>query len=253
MSDKFVTMNPAMPSPNAALASRAEKIVSVLEHDIDSGLYLPGHFLDERTLADRFGVSRTPIREALQRLAAAGLVQIVPRQGVFVARMSLSELREMLELVSELEGSCAKFCATRMHEPWKDAMQQAVKACHEAAVTSDWLAFTQANANFHNAIYEGSRNRHLAEQARSARRRTQVYRLNAFQSPGRMQISAAEHAEIAAAICTGDQPKAQELMLKHVNLGGSGFGDFISRLRDDQPIAQPHETAYPPAAPIAAT
>lgn len=230
--------------------SRTDKIVAALGQDIDDGVYLPGHALDERQLAERFGVSRTPIREALQRLSAEGVVRIVPRQGVFVARMSLAELREMFELASELEASCAKFCATRMQEPWKGAMLEAVQRGDEAAARADWVAYSQVNVDFHNALYEGCRNRPLALQVRAARRRTQVYRSNAFQVPGRMEVSAREHRQIAEAIGAGDGARAQQLMLGHVHLGGSGFGEFISRMSAEEFESSPHELAYPPATPI---
>lgn len=231
-------------------AGHTAQITAELQADIDSGRLLPGDALDERLLSARFNVSRTPIREALQRLAASGLVRIVPRQGVFVSRMSLPELREMYEMLAELEGAVARLCASRMQEPWLSALQKAVDEGQAASDSGDWLAYAQTNADFHQALYEGCRNRPLAEQCRLTRRRVQVYRVNAFQQPGRMQESAREHAELAAVIRAGDGDKARSKMLLHLDLGGTGFGEFVSGLPESMFSPYPHEMAYPTVHPI---
>src|SRR5665647_1918203 len=87
-----------------------------LEEEINRGDLLPGDALDERELAQRFGVSRTPVREAMVQLVAQGLVTTAPRQGVHVARMSIQELLGLFELLAEIEGVCAKYCARRLTE-----------------------------------------------------------------------------------------------------------------------------------------
>ena len=247
-------MNTAAESTHAAKAApaagRAAQITAELQADIDGGRLLPGDALDERLLSTRFNVSRTPIREALQRLAASGLVRIVPRQGVFVSRMSLPELRDMYEMLAELEGSVARLCASRIQEPWLSALQKAVEEGQAAADRGDWLAYAQTNADFHHALYEGCLNRPLAEQCRLTRRRVQVYSVNAFQQPGRMLGSAREHAELAEAIRAGNGDKARAMMLAHLDLGGTGFGEFVSRLPANMFSPYPHEMAYPPAHPI---
>jgi len=236
-----------VPTKANPTTGRSAQITAELQADIDSGKLLPGDALDERLLSARFNVSRTPIREALQRLAASGLVRIVPRQGVFVSRMSLPELREMYEMLAELEGAIANLCAARMQEPWISELKKAAADGKVASERGDWLAYAQTNADFHNALYEGCRNRPLAEQCRLARRRVQVYSVNAFQQPGRMQGSAKEHNELAVAILAGEGDKARAMMLKHLDLGGTGFGAFVSGLPESMFSPYPHEMAYPPA------
>mgnify|MGYP000293540029 CR=1 FL=1 len=87
---------------------RANEIRNALQEEIESGKLPPGTALDERALALRFQVSRTPVREALQQLAVSDLVRIAPRQGVTVARLSISEVRAIMETVGELEALAAK-------------------------------------------------------------------------------------------------------------------------------------------------
>src|SRR5690606_10749 len=109
----------ASAAPGAARSGRprtgrAADIRATLQQEIETGILAPGTSLDERALAERFGVSRTPVREALQQLAARDLVRIAPRHGVSVARLSITKVRSMLEFIGELEALCAKLCARRL-------------------------------------------------------------------------------------------------------------------------------------------
>jgi len=221
----------------------AANVRAALEADIDNGVLLPGDILDERKLAERFQVSRTPVREAIQQLATVGQVEIIPRQGVFISRMSISQLRAMFELLAEMEGACAKLAARRMQDPWRTMMVDAVERCLALCDGDDMLAYGQANADFHEALYQGCHNRYVAEQVRLARRRTQSYRRNPFQLPGRMRQSAQDHKRIADAILKGDEIEAQAAMIEHISVSGKGFAEFISTL-PEQMLAS-HDIAYP--------
>ena len=98
-------------SQNGKLAT---DLVQKLERDIVTGVLKPGDKLDERSLSERFGVSRTPVREALQTLAGSGLVATMPRRGTIVAAITVAELIEMFEVMAELEAMCARLAARRM-------------------------------------------------------------------------------------------------------------------------------------------
>src|SRR5215213_11508740 len=93
---------------------RAEALRDQLEQDIVTGHFKPGERLDEQSLASRFGVSRTPIREALMQLASAGMVELQPRRGAFVASLSLREVIERFEVMAALEGACGALAARRI-------------------------------------------------------------------------------------------------------------------------------------------
>lgn len=234
-----------MSSANTKKTGLAANVRAALEADIDNGVLLPGDALDERMLAERFQVSRTPVREAIQQLAMVGQVEVIPRQGVFVARMSISELRAMFELLAEMEGSCAKLAARRMQDPWRQLMVDSMELCRELSGGDDLIAYGQANADFHEAIYQGCCNRFLVEQVRIARRRTQSYRRNPFQLPGRMRQSAEDHERIALAILSGDEEAAQHAMIEHIAVSGKGFAEFISTLPES--MFATHDMAYPPS------
>jgi DNA-binding GntR family transcriptional regulator len=94
---------------------RAEALRDQLEQDIVTGRFKPGERLDEQSLASRFGVSRTPIREALMQLASIGMVDLQPHRGAFVASLSLKEIIERFEMMAALEGMCGALAAPEDH------------------------------------------------------------------------------------------------------------------------------------------
>jgi DNA-binding GntR family transcriptional regulator len=209
---------------------RAADVRATLQDEIESGKLGPGAALDERALAARFDVSRTPVREALQQLAARGLVRIAPRQGVFVSRLSVGKVRAMLEYIGELEALCAKLAARRVDDEVKRALDAAVAQCEEAAERGGAAEYAVANTVFHEAIYAGCRNEYLAEQIRQARRLIQRYRVRDFQTKAQIAASLEDHRKIARAIQAGDEALAAETMLLHVPAGTTGFSEFLAKV-----------------------
>ena len=224
------TAAPSEPSPDASAPrpARALDIRSVLQDEIETGALPPGSPLDERALAARFAVSRTPVREALQQLAARDLVRIAPRAGVTVSRLSIAKLRGMLEVISELEALAAKLAARRVDAELVRRLDEAIAHCERAATRGAAAEYALANSVFHEAIYAGSRNAYLAEQIRQARRMIQRYRLRDFQSKPRIERSLREHREIARAIQAGDEARASQATLAHLPAGSTGFSEFLA-------------------------
>ncbi|MFJ1253886.1 GntR family transcriptional regulator [Cupriavidus sp. CuC1] len=215
----------ADPAPRTGLAI---DIRATLEEEIEKGILPPGSALDERALAVRFDVSRTPVREALQQLAARELVCIAPRQCATVARLSISKVRAMLEYVGELESLCARLAARRADESLHAALDAGIHHCRQAAETGGQQAYAAANALFHEAIYAGCRNAYLAEHIRQARRRLQRYRTQDFLNRSQIARSLSDHQEIARAIQSGDELQAGAAMLLHVPAGTTGFSEFLA-------------------------
>lgn len=230
---------PPMPTDTEGDAPRAEsrprggragEIRAVLQEEIESGKLPPGAPLDERALAARFHVSRTPVREALQQLAARALVRIAPRQGVSVARLSINQVRAIMETIGELEALNAKLAARRVDDPLRKALDDAIQRCLDAAVLGGAAEYAIANTFFHEAIYAGGRNAYLAELIRNARRQIQRYRLNDFHTKAQISKSLQDHQRIARAIQDGDEALAVEAMLLHVPSGSTGFSEFLARM-----------------------
>jgi DNA-binding GntR family transcriptional regulator len=212
-------------------SERTEAIAEILEADIVEGRLLPGERLDEHRLAERFGVSRTPVRETLRRLVAKGLVEEQAAQGCAVARTSLHELLEMFEMVNELETSAAGLAAQRIDQNEANRLREAVAECKRVAEFEDGVAYSRANLAFHEVVYTASGNRFLVDAIRQVSARAARFRCLALRLPGWSATSAFEHAEIAEAIIARDTPRARRLMARHMNIfARSEFPRFVALL-----------------------
>lgn len=209
---------------------RATEIRASLQDEIESGKLPPGSALDERALAQRFQVSRTPVREALQQLAARGLVRIAPRQGVTVSKLSISQVRAIMEGIGELEATCAKLAARRVDDELRARLDEALQMCQDAAVEGGTEEYNAANLHFHDVVYAGSRNPYLADLIRAARRQIHRYRLRDFITKAQINQSLQDHRRVARAIQDGDEAAACAQMLLHVPSGSTGFSEFLARI-----------------------
>lgn len=204
-----------------------------IEEDIVAGHIEPGTRLDEVRLAEQFGVSRTPVREALQQLAADGLVTIRLRRGATVAAPGVGELVALFEAMAELESACAGLAARRMDRTRQARLRELHAACMLCVEAMDPDSYYARNVTLHEAIYDGSGNAVLASETRRMRNRLAAYRRLQLRSPKRLQRSNVEHAEIVEAISDADEEKARRLMQAHVGVQGESFIDFLSRLPPD--------------------
>ncbi len=210
--------------------NRAAQIVRQMERDIVTGILRPGDRLDERQLSERFGTSRTPVREALLHLTSSGLVSTVPRKGAVVAAVTVAELLEMFEVMAEMESLCARLAARRMTAPDVAALEVLHKACEHPITEGDPDAYYLANVAFHEAIYAGSRNAYLERQTKQVRNRLSPYRRLQLHRKGRMTTSNTEHTAIVDAIKAGDEDGAAALMRGHVSVQGQALNDLIAIL-----------------------
>ena len=214
-------------------AEGTQKLSGILESDIVEGRLRPGDRLEERVLAERFGVSRTPVREALRRLVASGLVQEQAGSGCFVARTTMSELMSMFEFMNEVEASAARLAAQRIDGTAKGWLIEAVRAGEESAAAGDVLAYSRVNLKFHELIYVASGNPSLIDAIRRVSARAAPFRRQALGLRGWIERSAKEHAAIAAAIASHDVARAGDLMTRHMNIfARKDFPSLVSLLAD---------------------
>ncbi|WP_188516015.1 GntR family transcriptional regulator [Alsobacter metallidurans] len=198
------------------------KLRDLIEQAILTGDFGPGEKLEEVALAQRFGVSRTPVREALHQLSAAGLVESRPRRGAVVATITPERLVEMFELM-------AKLAARRLTPETEVAIVEAHKAC-KAALAKGPDAYYYENERFHFAIYAASRNGFLIEQATALHRRLKPYRRLQLRVRNRVAASFDEHAAIVDAIRDGKAKKAATLIRDHISVQGERFADLMASL-----------------------
>jgi len=208
----------------------SDRLREALEEEIVTGALEPGARLEEVALAARFAVSRTPIREALHQLAAAGLIDVRPRRGAFVAEIGPRRLVEMFEVMAELEGLCARLAARRADPVAIADIRAAHEACTRAAETKDVDAYYYRNETFHERIRAAARNAFALEQATTLQRRLRPYRRLQLRARGRVAASFGEHEAIMAAIERGDAEAAGQAMRDHVVIQGERFADLLASL-----------------------
>ena len=204
------------------------KIRDSLEQRIVEGELSNGKRLDETELSGFYGVSRTPVREALQRLAESGLAEHLPRRGTFVRSPSLSQLVEMFEVMAELECMAIRLAARRATSNDIDALEKDNETCRATVAANDTKKYYEINARLHGRIYQMSGNSFLASEARRLHDRLRPFRRLQLRVRGRMEESMAEHDIILAALRDGDAERAMETMKKHITIVGVRFNDLVS-------------------------
>jgi DNA-binding GntR family transcriptional regulator len=196
--------------------TRADDLQAKLADAIVSGVYLPGARLDEHSLAASFGVSRTPVREALKQLAVTGLVDLRPHRGATVATITPDNLAHLFETMAELEALCAGFAAARMAKAARRRLARMHAAAEALVAAEDPRAYSLHNLAFHGAIYEGSGNPHLVETTIAVRTRLAPFRGAQFRIPERLGRSQAEHQAVVEAILAGERAAAAARMRQHL-------------------------------------
>ncbi|WP_340108754.1 GntR family transcriptional regulator [Pikeienuella sp. HZG-20] len=209
----------------------ADSIANALEEMIVTGAFADGARLSEAALAERFGTSRTPVREAVQRLAASGLLRRLPHRGVFVRQPGPVELLEMFEVMAELEAVCGRLAARRITPGRLVDLDAANTACRAAMKADDVDGYFHQNEVFHHIIYRESGNGFLAEEAARLHRRLRPYRRMQLHVRGRVPQSMAEHEEIVAALKAGDETRADAALRRHVAVQGEKFHHLVAGLK----------------------
>ncbi|MBV9077652.1 MAG: GntR family transcriptional regulator [Methylobacteriaceae bacterium] len=214
--------------------SLASAIAQRLEADILRGALRPGDRLDERELSAAHGVSRTPVREALQRLAAGGIAVARGRQGLRVAQLTVEDFLDGLTVAASLEALAASQAARRIRPDQAESLSRAEADGAAAAERDDVPAFLEADGRFHDAIAAASQNALLQDEIRRVHLRIGAYRRVTAFRPGRLPRSAQDHAELADAIRRGLAAEAAAVMQRHVSLPDERVADFLQFLRGSQ-------------------
>jgi DNA-binding GntR family transcriptional regulator len=197
--------------------TRAEELRLQLADEIVRGALVPGTALDEITLADRFHVSRTPVREAIRLLAASGLVgSASPSRRRGRAAKCEIQLADMFESMAELEALCAGFAAERMTRAERRTLEDIHDELRVMIQSGDPQRYHEVNEAFHNSIYAGAHNTYLAEITLSTRARVQPFRRAQFRNLGRLAKSHIEHDRVVQAILRGEQSIAASAMYAHI-------------------------------------
>ncbi len=211
------------PEANETLASR---IRNSLSDAITAGAISPGTQIDEQEVAERFGASRTPVREALRELASTGLVTIEPRRGARVMELTLERIGEMFEVMAEIEAMCARIASDRMTMLERSHLHDLHQSSHALVQAGDVDGYDAINQQFHAAIYASTHSNFLLELANGLRQRVAPFRRAQFRGVQRLAISFAEHGEILKSIFAKDSETAAKQMRAHMLVAGAVYTKY---------------------------
>jgi DNA-binding GntR family transcriptional regulator len=221
----MATLQPPAPQPTAGRAASGRLAQSALYVDVAERLRQrilahtlpPGSWIDEQALATDYGISRTPLREALKVLAAEGLVTMKLRRGAYVTEVSARDLSEVYHLLGLLEGDAAAAVASAATRE-QIAELKALHAELEAAV-DDRDRFFAANEHFHLRLLDIADNRWRSQMVADLRKVMKLNRHHSLSREGRVQASLKEHRQIVAALGARNAERARSLMQQHIASG----------------------------------
>ncbi|MCH2394066.1 GntR family transcriptional regulator [Oceanibaculum sp.] len=195
-------------------ASRAELVYRALRAAIRDGEMEAGERLRETDIAEKLGVSRTPVREALQRLTAEGLLSVTAGRGVIVTEFDKQQVLELYALREVLEGAAAAFAAERASETDIDTLRQLIE--DEAAGAGDGRSLAATNRAFHAALCEAAHNRYLTSAISALADSIDLLRGTTLAADGRRQEAEGEHRAIVDAIERCDPAGAERIARDHI-------------------------------------
>ncbi|KAJ04997.1 GntR family transcriptional regulator [Sulfitobacter mediterraneus] len=197
---------------------------SMILEAIDVGTYRPGDRLVESELADRFGVSRTPVREALQRLETQSLLTRDGR-SLIVASLDHNQTAELYVVRGELEGLAARLAARHATEEEVRVLREMVEADNK--LVNDPSALSRSNRRFHKQIHLSSHNRYLVQQLDLLYRSMALMATTSLAAEGRGELAQAEHDKIVSMIEARDEDGADEALRSHISVA------FVTRLKQE--------------------
>ncbi len=214
-----------------------DEMVRAVADRIVTGTLKPGEKLDETTLATDFGVSRTPVREALRQLSAMHLVERRPNRGAIVAVVTQAHLASMFEGMAELEAICARLSAERMTAEERRLLDEGHQGSARLVYLGREDEYEAYNFDFHSQLYAGARNAHIRELTSLTRSRLSPFRRAQFRLAGRLEKSWKEHDVIVNAILRGDGATAAAAARAHVSIVSEVSAVFATDRKTDESAA----------------
>lgn len=218
MTAQLAGRRPTPPPPIRAFLKN--EAYSLLKQRLLHGDYSPGSFLSERELARDLGMSKTPIKTALERLEAEGYVTISPQQGIVVRELSIREIADQYEIRSALESFVVRTLAGRLTATQIDALQVSLESQAKLRGTSEVTLGVELDATFHTQFVDFLGNQEIVRVFGQLRDRMQRIVTRVFQqNPNRLETSYDEHVAISEAVISGRGAQAADLIVAHLQRG----------------------------------
>lgn len=223
-----------MKTASIAPAALYEEVAERLRSRIFAHEFTPGAWIDEQALAEEYGISRTPLREALKVLASEGLVTLKPRRGCYVTELTERDLDEIFPVLALLEGRCAYEAAQKATEADLKRLEKLHEELERHVGRGDIARFFETNQAFHRAVQDLAGNRWLAQVIADMRKVLKLTRHQSLRLEGRVEQSLKEHRAILAALRRGDAGRAEQRMREHLLSGRAAVAE-LSTLTSEAP------------------
>ncbi len=210
------SVGPALPALGGTRSSYRERVVDALRAALIAGELRPGEVYSAPALAARFGISATPVREAMLDLTKEGLVDTVPNKGFRVTAVSDRQLDEYTHIRSLIEIPTTAGLAKSADPMALESLRPVAQEIVTAAAVGDLIAYVEADLRFHLGLLSLAGNEHLVEVISDLRRRSRLYGLTALVEQGRLEASAEEHLEILDALLSRDEDAVRVVMIRHL-------------------------------------
>ena len=209
--------------------SLEEQVYLQLEEEILCGIYKKGDTLTETSISKRIGVSRTPVRSALQRLGEEGLIELVPNKCAVVVGVTVDDLIDTYRIRMRLEGLATAMATSHLSEDDKERLKEAMELSEYYMKKQDTEQLKELDTTFHSTIYQASGNRMLNKILSELHRNIRTYRKLSLTMPGRLEASIKEHREILEAMLAGDCDKADRLTSMQIERAMNNMVEAMKR------------------------
>lgn len=213
-----------------------DRIFEKLQQTIFSGKFKSGERITEKEIAEKLRVSRTPVREALYRLASIGMIKIIPHRGFMIGRWSAKEIKDVMEIRVALEMLAVRLTIQRISPKEIDELKILLIEMEEAVKKEDITRASQLNTLFHDKIIIASKNKELSQAIEPLKNKIYHFRIISISSPNRLKESFEEHKKILDAIINKDIELAQGLISQHIKKVGLIIKEKIKEKEEQETI-----------------
>jgi len=201
-----------------------KEIADNLRDMIIAGKLKEGDKIKEEALCSLMGTSRTPLREAIRVLSSEGLIELIPNHGAYVSKPTFVEIKEMFDVMTVLEGVCARTAAEKMNDKALSTLEKLHEKLEEKCDQRDQKEYIRYNNQYHSFVQELAGNRTLNQIVNGLRQKILLYRYQSLSLPGRFEDSIQEHRELLEAFRRRDPEKAETLMKIHLKKQCAALG-----------------------------
>ncbi len=222
-----------------------EKVYETIHGEIITGLIPGGNRLVESALAERLGVSRTPVREALQKLASEGFLQPIPRAGYIVEEMADHDIQDLFAARSEIEKAAARWAIGKIRPEELELLEANIKRTDEILSTGETGRMIGLDTEFHHVIYRATRSKTLYQISQSLSDRTLKFRIACIHLPEVARRAREGHFRILQAFRSGDPPVVEKAIDSHLKETREDIIKFLKKIREESFMAGKGREAWP--------